>query len=1287
MVVTNMHIHMTVPRLLVCAVMALAASGVATAQAPAAPASSPAGAAASAEVFVQTGNSLMVTMVRFSPDGRRMATCDGRGTVLGWDATSGRQFRELHKHNGMCLGLAFTPDGQGVLSSGGASSGNDVVLSRWTDGVALQTWSGYKGQILDVVATADGKGAFALGDRSVLLRLAQGQAAPVQALPVLLAGEAAESAPFNVAMAVSRDQRTAYVARRDGTVLAVSLDTATPPAQVAKLPEAVSAIALSPDGRLMAVSQGTMRGSGNKDVVLVETATGREVRRLAGHAGNVFALAFSPDGKLLASAAQIDMQTMLTERFSAIRDHEALRLWRLEDGAVLADMRNRRNLNGTPFLRGALDFTATSDGGQAVTRLGMALWDEAARVYEVDAAQGLRLVHLLEGRGLAPRDLRTSDRTGRMLVSDGRPRVAPTDSYLQAADVRREFGKDADWTAARQKRVGELYTERGFRTNTQRASLWDLKTGRLEQVLDWQRGPTSSLGVDAQGRFTSVAPLFPHTIMVAPLRTRMVREATADAQGNVSLRHFGYEYWDGKPDEIFTALAPTPAPPGGGSAPAVQPPHAGAYGTDIIIQSPSQGWTVVAGVPIEDQKDAATSKLAPRIFVQQRLADGAQVHRHDIAMPGVVRAMAISADERTLWVSGTAKGLPSDMAHEAWLMAVNLADGRVARQWTLAQGVTVDVIAAHPAGNMAITNGGTNLSIWDRDQAERKYFVKASDSLRPVKALALSADGKTIAAADTTGWTVLWNWPEGGEPVPRWARALAAPSPHLLGFMAGDQRLAAGASDGSVRLLAAADGGEIARMIRFDNDEWITIIPEGYFVASQDGDRLVNVRMNGEVYGIDQFYDVFYRPDIVERRLAGRPIAPLITVTLQDALRQPPPQVTLALPPGAMPRAGGKYRISLEALSQGGGVGEVRVMHNGKLVEVLNRAVISSGLATVPAASLQPAAPALAAQARNPAVAEETVTRALRLAVQAQQGTGPAAPPLQRLAGSVEVELVPGENSFSIIGFNSPGNLNARPITRAVVAQGTAPAPRVFVLAVGINNFTHPNAIPLKGAVKDSSDFSLALRGRLSGMYRDAPIMVRTLHNEQATRAGLTAALEQLKKEVRAGDLLVWFVASHGTLDSSGQYGVILHDWDGRASPGSLFSTFNILEASRSIKAFNQLVILDTCHAGGVNSLVRGLYDARLAVLARNMGLHVFASAADTEEAIDSYQGNGLFTHTLLKGLASPVADRNSDRKVTVNELGDFARRETLRIARSVGHSQEPLMMNFGKDVTVYAVD
>jgi WD40 repeat protein len=1287
-----------------CAIAALAAIGAVCAQ-PAVPASDGNGAPGikTAEVFVQTGNSLHNTMVRFSPDGQRIASCDGVGSVVGWDAASGRQFREVHRHTGLCQGLAFTPDGQMLVSSGGARSGNDVVMSRWVDGKTIQSWEGHKGLVRDVAATADSLGAWSLGESDGLKRWTVSKTTPVQSLPLLLPGEDPAKPVFNGSMVLSRDQKKAFVARTDGNILVFDLaeKTSTPPALLAKLPEAISSMALSPDGAVLAVSRGNLMGSGSPDILLLNAANGQEIRRLVGHAGNVFALAFSPDGKLIASAAQIDTMAMINKGMKAVSEHEALRLWRVDNGSLLADIRNQRNVNGSPFLRGGIDFAplptvTTAGGADSSPRLAMALWDEAVRVYEVGKANDLRLVHTLEGRGLSPRQLRVSDSISKMMVADGRPRIAPKRAYLQAAEVRREFGQDADWTTERQKRIEVVYSPRGMSTNVQRASMWDLKTGRLEQVVDWQRGPSSDLGVDAKGRFTSVAPMFPHTILIAPLKTRVVREATADADGLVSMRHFGYEPWDGKPDEVFTAL---PAPAATGSATssvtpmattaltvnANKAPHEGAYGTDIIIQSPSQRWTVVAGVPIGDAKELAASKMSPRLFVQQRLADGTQVSRHDIAAPGIVRAMAISADDRTLWVSGTAKGLPSNMEHEAWLLAINLADGTVIRQWDLVQGLTVDLIVAHPDGNMAITNGGTNLSVWDSRQAARKYFVKASDSLRPVKAIALTGDGKTIAASDNAGWTVLWNWPDNAEPAPLWGRQLPSPSPHLLSFMAHGQRIAAGSSDGSVRLLASKDGSEIARMIRFDNDEWITIIPEGYFVASQDGDRWVNVRMDDKVYGIDQFYDVFYRPDIVERRLAGQPIAPLITVTLQDALRQPPPQVSLSLPPNTAPMAGQKIRLKLEALTQGGGVGEVRVMHNGKLLEVLNRTVVRTGLARKP----QPApiqTPALTAQAQGATSGEAAVTRALRLAVQTQQeAVSAAAPPLQQLKGEVEVELIPGENSFSAIGFNSAGNLNARPVTRSLIAQGTASSPRVFVLAVGVDLFMNPNAAPtLQYAVKDSGDFAKAVRDRLGSTYKDSPVVVKLLQNEKATRSGLTAALDELQKEVRSNDLLVWFVASHGTLDNNAQYGIVLQDWDGREAEDSLFSTQNILEASRRIKAFNQLVILDTCHAGGVSSLVSGLYDARLAVLARNMGLHVFASASATEEAIDGYQGNGLFTHTLLKGLASNVADKNGDKQVTVNELGDFAKRETMRIARVMRHSQEPLLMNFGKDVTVY---
>jgi len=281
------------------------------------------------------------------------------------------------------------------------------------------------------------------------------------------------------------------------------------------------------------------------------------------------------------------------------------------------------------------------------------------------------------------------------------------------------------------------------------------------------------------------------------------------------------------------------------------------------------------------------------------------------------------------------------------------------------------------------------------------------------------------------------------------------------------------------------------------------------------------------------------------------------------------------------------------------------------------------------------------------------------------------------------VEAIPGENEVSVAAFNSSNTVQSYMKTVSFNSKIDQEEPNLYILAIGIDQYKDAS-VNLKYAVKDARDIEEKIKVQAATLYSPRNIHYELLTDKEATKVNITKMIDALVATIKPQDNFILFVAGHGILLQN-QYYMLTHDFNGHVGDTNMISSNEIVEMSKRIKSLSQLFIFDTCHAGGVDTIVNGLYDARMSVLAKKMGLHIYASASDKQGAMDGYKGNGLFTHTLLDGLNNnKEADKNKDGKVSVVGLGEYSKKMTAKISKEIGQSQTPLIINFGKDSPIY---
>lgn len=579
-----------------------------------------------------------------------------------------------------------------------------------------------------------------------------------------------------------------------------------------------------------------------------------------------------------------------------------------------------------------------------------------------------------------------------------------------------------------------------------------------------------------------------------------------------------------------------------------------------------------------------------------------------------------------------------------------------------------------PDGKHALSGGmdGT-IRIWDLTSGGENFRLTGSTSFGGVLSASFSSDGKYILSCAADGLVKLWEVSSGSlVRTYRFSSGGFTASAISAFFSPDDKYIISVGADASIRIFDVVSGEEIMMITEFEDGEWLAITSDGYYNSSEKGAQYLKLRFEEKEYTVNQFYDVFYRPDIVAAKLGGRDIKELASITMKEASKYPPPAIEFT-PISAADQP--KVKVCYKVKSSGGGIGEIRLFHNGKLVEsdgYYREVAKTNATGNIQLAAIN--SKAIYDEMRNIAV----------------KGRVASALVSEKPKGDVfeeckEIDAIPGENEVSISAFNSSNTVQSSMQTISFHSNLKPEDAHLYILAIGIDQYKDNN-VNLKYAVKDALDIESKLKTQAATIYKPGNIHWILLTDLDATKTNITDHINELTKKIKPNDSFILFVAGHGVLLQN-QYYLLTHDYEGNVSENNMISSNEIVEMSKKIKSLSQLFIFDTCHAGGVDTIVSGLYDARMSVLAKKMGLHIYASASDKQAAMDGYKGNGLFTHALLDGLNNnKEADKNKDGKVSIVGLGEYSKKMTANISKQIGHEQTPLIINFGKDSPLYKV-
>ncbi|RVD84933.1 uncharacterized protein DFL_003269 [Arthrobotrys flagrans] len=312
------------------------------------------------------GHKRGVNSVAFSPDSKLLASISDDKTVKLWNTATETLLQTLQKYKNWVNNITFSSDGHKNWVNSVAFSPDrkvfalaliDKTVRLWdiTTGALLQTLEGYNDSVNSVAFSPDGKLLASASDDKMTL---EGYNDSVNSVAF---------SPDGKLLASASDDKTVRLWDTTTGALLRTLEGHN---------DSVNSVAFSPDGKLLALvsDDKTVRLWDTATRALLQTleglwdtATGALLQTLEGYKDWVNSVAFSPDGKLLASASV----------------GEAVKLWDTATGALLQTLEghkdwdndstfslNRKDIDtdSEPLYQITLSSKGTKNPNQAETR-------------------------------------------------------------------------------------------------------------------------------------------------------------------------------------------------------------------------------------------------------------------------------------------------------------------------------------------------------------------------------------------------------------------------------------------------------------------------------------------------------------------------------------------------------------------------------------------------------------------------------------------------------------------------------------------------------------------------------------------------------------------------------------------------------------------------------------------------------------------------------------------------------------------------------------------------------